>query len=390
MVEDSNVGPKDKYSSKRWIGCPTEEEYFGEERKAGKKARKIAKAGDRSKYKKTDRDKIEKAREMPSDDKHARTDLQKGMVLSVAPEGVTVRSPEGDLLCVLRGILKKEKKQLKSLVVIGDHVLFERLSPEQGAIVQIEPRKTVLSRADNLSRRKEQLIAANIDQVIITGSVVSPPLKPPLLDRYVIAARMGGLEPLIVINKIDLLDSEDFDEGLRESERELYEHLIKAYAEANIPVIGVSSATGVGIDLLSAAMKDKSSVFSGQSGVGKSSLINSVTGSDLKVGVLVDRTQKGSHTTSTARLLPLEFGGWCVDTPGIKSFGVWDLKKEEIEGYFSEIHRYGRECRFPDCVHLHEEDCAVRKAVEEGKISLIRYYSYQSLLISSSEEYLRR
>jgi ribosome biogenesis GTPase len=137
-------------------------------------------------------------------------------------------------------------------------------------------------------------------------------------------------------------------------------------------------------------MKDKSSVFSGQSGVGKSSLINEITGSELKVGSMVDRTRKGSHTTSTARLLRLDCGGWCVDTPGIKSFGIWDLKKEDIESYFTEIHSYGRQCRFQDCSHFEEQDCAVRQAVEEGKISMIRYFSYQSLLISVSQEYKRR
>jgi len=137
-------------------------------------------------------------------------------------------------------------------------------------------------------------------------------------------------------------------------------------------------------------MKDKASVFSGQSGVGKSSLINAITGSDLRIGEVVERTQKGSHTTTTAQLLPLAFGGWCIDTPGIKSFGVWELKTEEIEKYFTEIHTIGRQCHFPNCTHIHEADCAVLAAVEEEKISVIRYQSYLALIESVSEQHLRR
>ena len=124
--------------------------------------------------------------------------------------------------------------------------------------------------------------------------------------------------------------------------------------------------------------------------MGKSSLINAVTGKDLRTGEIVSKTQKGSHTTTTAQLIPLEFGGWCIDTPGIKSFGVWDLKREEIEEYFPEIHQCGLDCKFPDCRHLNETDCAVMKAVEEEKISALRYESYQILIESLSQEHLRR
>jgi ribosome biogenesis GTPase len=137
-------------------------------------------------------------------------------------------------------------------------------------------------------------------------------------------------------------------------------------------------------------MQGKTSVFSGQSGVGKSSLINRMTGLDLRVGVTVDRTKKGSHTTSITQLIPLEFGGWCVDTPGIKSFGVWDLEKDEVEGYFPEIHDCGLNCKFPDCTHTHEEDCAVQQAVEEERISFIRFFSYQALMESVKEKHVRR
>jgi ribosome biogenesis GTPase len=247
-----------------------------------------------------------------------------------------------------------------------------------------------LSRADNLSRRKEQVIAANIDQVLITVSVVDPPIKPPLVDRYIIAARKGGMEPVIVLNKIDLLKSETKDPILVAVENEIYEEFLVAYAQADIPIVSVSVETGEGLERLREVMKGKASVFSGQSGVGKSSLINAITGLDLRVGETVEKTKKGSHTTTTAQLVPLEFGGWCIDTPGIKSFGVWDLKKEEIEKYFSEIHAIGLKCKFLDCTHTHEAQCAVIEALEQEEIPPMRYESYQALIDSLSEKHVRR
>lgn len=316
-------------------------------------------------------------------------DFLRGRVLSIASQGIIVES-EGEILtCTLRGSLKKDRTQFKNLVTVGDFVFFERSGTNDGLIVHVEPRRTVLSRAENLSRRKEQLIASNIDQVIITVSVVSPDLKPSLVDRYIIATQKGGMEPVIVVNKIDLLENAE-DSPEIEAEKELYQNFLKAYEAAGIPVISMSTKTGEGIDALKLVMKDKASVFSGQSGVGKSSLINAVSGKNLRVGGLVERTNKGTHTTTTAQLIPLEMGGWCIDTPGIKSFGVWDLDREVVEHYFPEIFDCGANCKFPDCSHLHEAGCAVVDAVEKGEISWMRYESYQTLRQSLSEGHFRR
>lgn len=374
---------------KRWVGCSTEEEYFGDNRKSGKKERKIAVAKDRSKYKKTDRDKLQaQAKELAKNPLPQKEDQIRGRVLSITPQGITVQYEEGIVVCSLRGLLKKDKSQFKNLVVVGDFVLFSKTGDE-GLISSVEPRQTVLSRADNLSRRKEQLIAANIDQVMITVSVMVPPLKPSLVDRYIIATRKGGMQPIILVNKIDLLQDQTQDERLLLQEAELFEEFIKAYSPQGT-VIAVSATSGEGIEELRAAMKDKASVFSGQSGVGKSSLINAMTGLDLKVGQVVEKTQKGSHTTTTANLIPLAFGGWCIDTPGIKSFGIWDLKKEDILPYFYEIHQGGDKCRYPSCTHLNEPGCAVIQAVENGEISWLRYQSYAFLMESVSREHVRR
>lgn len=372
---------------KRWIGCDIEEHYLGDERKSSKQERKIASAKDRSKYKKTDKPKLEKNLQQ-REKKLAKESFLRGRVLSIMSEGIAVEHEGQTFLCSLRGLLKKEKTQHKNLVTVGDFVLFEQSSPQEGTIAYVEPRYSVLSRADNLSRRKEQLIAANIDQVLITVSVVSPPLKSPLVDRYIIAAQKGRMQPIIVVNKVDLLENEQDD--FVQQEKAFYQEFLQAYALAGIPVISASVKSLSGLDELRLAMKDKASVFSGQSGVGKSSLINAIAHLDLKIGDVVERTQKGSHTTTKTRLLPLEFGGWCIDTPGIKSFGVWDLEKEEIQHYFSEIDRYARTCHFPNCMHFHEEGCSVKFAVEEEKISPMRYESYLILLETANQKHLRR
>jgi ribosome biogenesis GTPase len=376
--------------TKRWVGCSTEEEYFGDDRKLGKSERKLASAKDRSKYKKTDLVKMQKKALEKASNKLPKENLSKGRVLSITPQGINVDHDGVITVCSLRGVLKKDKSQFKNLVTVGDIVLFEYGEDNEGLIVHVEPRKTTLSRADNLSRRKEQLIAANIDQVLITTSVVNPPIKPFLVDRYIIATRKGGMEPIIIVNKIDLLKNEKYDPILREVEQEIFDEFLKAYEAAGVKVIAVSAETGEGMELLREAMKDKSSVFSGQSGVGKSSLINTIADQKLKVGLVVEKTKKGAQTTTTSFLLQLPFGGWCIDTPGIKSFGLWDLKKDEIEHYFSEIYAEGRKCKFPDCTHIHESTCAVKDAVEEGKISELRYQSYIFLIESMNLEHKRR
>lgn len=380
----------DQFFSKNWTHDQHEEDYFRENRKEGKMKRKMAIAKDRSKFKKTDQEKYLKSIEKDKAAKLSKQDWLEGRVLSIMPQGIMVNWKDETISCVLKGLLKKEKTHAKNLVAVGDFVLFEKTAEKEGIIGHIKPRHTILSRADNLSRRKEQLIAVNIDQVIITVSIVNPPLKSSIIDRYIIATRKGGMEPLIVINKIDLLDNKNFDPVLLEVEKELYEEAVRAYAAAGIPLIGVSNVCGDGIEALKEAMRDKSSVFSGQSGVGKSSLINTMTGLNLRTGEIVEKTKKGAHTTTTTQLIPLAFGGWCIDTPGIKSFGVWDLDREEVEGYFPEIHESGLNCKFADCTHTHEEQCAVQQELEEGKLSPMRYESYQALRQSVSEEHVRR
>jgi len=378
---------KEKYQQGRWVGCEQEQQYFGDERKFSKVERKRRQAQDRSKYKKTDQQKQAKESHLPTELTEGKF---RGRVLSIQSRGILVEHEAKEYICTLRGALKKEKSSFKNLITVGDFVHFELLEDQEGVILYVEPRRSILSRADNLSRRKQQLIAANIDQVLITVSVITPLLKPSLVDRYIIAAVKGKMLPVVLVNKIDLLKENSTDDPRFLEQSALYQEFIEAYAHSDIPVIPISVETGEGLDQLRAVMKDKASVFSGQSGVGKSSLINKITNLDLPVGETVTQTRKGSHTTTTAQLVPLEFGGWCIDTPGIKSFGVWDLQASEVEGYYEEIHRLGQTCKFPNCTHTHESDCAVKTAVESGEIPPLRYDSYLSLLGTVDEEHKRR
>lgn len=366
-----------------------EESFYKEGKREFKKERKLASQKDRSKYKKTDREKYEPSGQLHTNIKKDKGAFEKGRVTSITSHGIVVASDGDDCLCHLRGLLKKERNEDKNLITVGDIVLFEPtgLSKEggrEGQIVHIEPRQSILSRADNLSRRKQQLIAANVDQVFITTALVEPGLKPFLVDRYLIAAEKGGMQGIIVVNKIDLLAQ------ATAAEQALFAEFKEAYQAAGLPLIVVSSKTGEGLEALKAVMQNKTSVFSGQSGVGKTSLINHVTGLTLRTHPIVEKTGKGAHTTTHASLVPLEGGGFCIDTPGIKSFGVWNLTPEELVHYFPDIAKIGQKCFYPNCSHIHEANCAVQKALSQKQIAQVRYDSYCLLRESLGEEHLRR
>lgn len=352
-----------------------EEAFHGRETKESRKERKILSKKDRSKFKKTDLDKQKKV--IPND-----PDLRRGRVLAIMADGILVDFDDQLYTCSLRGVLKKENQRIKNLVAVGDFVLFYPQEDLTGSIAFVEERQSILSRAEQVSRQKEQLIAVNIDQVLITASVVLPPLKPTLIDRYIIASLKGNMMPILVINKIDLLEE-------NEEEKALFEEVVEIYQALEIPVYPVSTLTEEGIDALHRAMEGKSSVFSGQSGAGKSSLINTLTGTSLLTGAVIERTRKGAHTTTSSHLLPIDGEGFCVDTPGIKSFGMWDLKIEEVQTYFFEINEIAQHCKFPDCSHMREPSCAVQDALESGEISRLRFDSYCALITDLKEKKVR-
>jgi ribosome biogenesis GTPase / thiamine phosphate phosphatase len=367
-----------------------EEEYFPEVRKEQRLERKIASRTDKSKYKKTDRDKKRKAQQRDAIKERPSGEVMKGRVIAITGQGSVVDYNGKDIHCVLRGAFKKERTETKNIIAVGDVVHFSTTAEGEGVISYVEERYSILSRADHLSQRKQQIIAANIDLVLITTSVISPPLKPHLIDRYIIATRKGNMNPVIIINKVDLFDDENVSEEERAKEKKLCDELVAIYSSIDIPVVRLSAERKEGMDELEKIMQGKASVFAGQSGTGKSSLINVMMDLDLETAPVMKKIKKGTHTTTTSRLIPLACEGWCVDTPGIRSFGLWDLKKEDVEGYYDEILEYGAGCKFDNCTHIHEPGCAVQQAVEDGNISSLRFKSYQTLIKSVSEKYRPR
>jgi ribosome biogenesis GTPase len=207
--------------------------------------------------------------------------------------------------------------------------------------------------------------------MLIVGSAAEPYLKPNLIDRYLISAEKSGIRPLIVVNKVDLV------------ERASLAPLVGVYSRMGYQVVQTSATTGFGIGRLRRALAGRETVVAGQSGVGKSSLLNAADPSlQLRVAQVSAETQKGRHTTTTARLLPLANGGYVVDTPGIRQFQLWDVIPAEIAGYFRDLRPFVSRCRFPDCTHTHEAGCAVKNAVADGWLDARRYESYCSLLAS--------
>ena len=217
-------------------------------------------------------------------------------------------------------------------------------------------------------RHRQHVIAANVDVVLIVSALAEPGLKLSLIDRYLVAAEIGGVRPVIVLNKADLVDMP------------LYQWVVGLYSQLGYETIVTSAADGRGLDRLRALLAQGVTAVSGQSGVGKSSLLNAIQpGLNLKVREVSDWTSKGKHTTTTAELIRLDLGGYVVDTPGLRQFELWGVVPGELEGHFVEFRPYIPHCRFPDCSHTHETRCAVKEALHWGQIHAGRYESYLKL-----------
>ncbi len=244
--------------------------------------------------------------------------------------------------------------------------------PEAAVITEVLPRQNyVIRRSTNLSR-KNHVIAANLDRAVIAVSLLFPEIKLPFLDRILVTCEVYGIRPVIVLNKIDLYG---------ELYAEDVENFLRIYEGAGYKVIRTSCKTGEGIDELRELCSEGVSLFSGESGVGKSSLIKALDpGLDPKIGKISAAHMQGKHTTSLYEMYPLAGGGFVVDSPGLRGFGLVDLEKEEISKYFPEMLRVGQGCRFTPCTHTHEPGCAVKEAVDAGVISPERYNSYLGML----------
>lgn len=274
--------------------------------------------------------------------------------------------------CTVRRLLRTLATDGRNAITTGDRVWFRPSLGVEGSIEQVEPRHGMLIRA---SRGREHVIVANVDQVVIVVSLIDPELKPHLIDRYLASAEQGGIAPIVCLNKSDLVDPAHV------------QPLIGMYSQLGIVAFLTSIVTGFGIDRLREKLRGRTTVFSGQSGVGKSSLLNIIQ-PDLAIRVreVSETTRKGKHTTTTAQLIKLELGGWVVDTPGIRQFQLWNIIPEEMEGFFPEFRPFVPLCAFPDCTHTHESRCAIKRAVRRGQIADQRYKSYLGLFEGSTEE----
>jgi ribosome biogenesis GTPase len=248
----------------------------------------------------------------------------------------------------------------KSALAVGDRV---RIVDDR--IETVLPRRSVLARPDPLHKHLQRLIAANIDVVVNVVSVKAPPLRPRLIDRVLIAIQRGGAQPVICVNKIDLLEDD-----LHELDR---------YRELGIQVIPCSTKTGEGLDALRAAVEGKMAALVGHSGVGKSSILNALDERLQLATRALHRRGTGRHTTTRSTLYDFGGGTYLIDTPGIREFGLWDLDRESLRDYFPEFIEPSQYCRFTDCTHVHEPDCEVKRRAESGALDRARYDTYVRL-----------
>jgi ribosome biogenesis GTPase len=295
-----------------------------------------------------------------------------GRVLSVHGLDSRVEDESGHVYrCAVRQLLKSLSTEQRHVVATGDRVMFRVANEQEGIIERIEPRHGMLSRT---SRGRQHVIVANIDQMLIVVSAAQPHLKPHLIDRMIIAAEKAEIRPVICINKIDLVDPADL------------QPLVGVYGQLGYDVLLLSATAQFGVERLRSMVMGKQTAVAGQSGVGKSSLLNAMQpGLELAVREVSQENEKGRHTTTASRLIPLQSGGYLVDTPGIRTFQLWDVIPEEVAGYFRDLRPFVSHCRYPDCTHTHETDCAVKDAVAYGRIDARRYDSYCGVLSGAEE-----
>ena len=288
---------------------------------------------------------------------------EQGIVISVGSGRARVFAEGREIECTVPPEMAVVQK---SAIAVGDRVLFD----EERRLTAVLPRDSVLARPDPMNPHLQRLVAANIDVVVHVVSVKSPPLRPRLIDRYLIAIQRGGAQPVVCVNKIDLLDAEDRAAELAK---------LDTYRELGVPVIACSTRTGEGLDALRAQVLGRTSALVGHSGVGKSSILNALD-SRLQLATKdVHKRGTGRHTTTASTLYDFGDDTYLIDTPGIREFGLWDLDRSTLRDYFPEFEEAAEYCRFNDCSHVHEPGCEVKERVEQGQLNRARYDTYVRL-----------
>jgi len=297
-----------------------------------------------------------------------------GLVTKSTGKWYTVELDDGrKMQCRIKGKFRLGKVRLTNPIAVGDRVWVE---PEKGLdtgmITTLVPRRNYVLRQSTRKRHFMHLIAANIDQAFLVVTIREPTLKPGFIDRFLLTTEMHDIPSYLIINKSDTFDEDDYD---------LQGGLSMMYEEIGYPSVVVSAKTGEGLEELKKLLKDKITLFSGHSGVGKSSLINALqAGLELKTKEISGYSGKGTHTTTFSQMYDLDFGGKIIDTPGIKEMGFINMEPMDVAHNFREFFELSPYCKFSNCLHLNEPKCAVKEGVESGAISPLRYQSYLSVL----------
>jgi ribosome biogenesis GTPase len=322
---------------------------------------------------------------MPPPDADDTTDTQlEGVVTRSTGSWYDVRVGDRIIPSRVRGKFRLTKQDVTNPVAVGDRVTI-RLNDEDdtGFILSIHDRTNKLSRrAAGHRAGEEHVMVANVDRAWIVQAVTRPRFNPAFVDRLLVAAAVNEIPAGLIINKIDLLTDE---------ERAAVMDMHLRYVDLGYPVLTTSATATIGLDRLKTELQDHVSVITGPSGTGKSSLLNAIEpGLDVETGEVSESTRKGTHTTTHAELHPLSFGGYVVDTPGIREFGVRDIHPKDLAHFFPDLRPYVNECKFPDCTHDHEPGCAIKEALDRHAIHPDRYDSYLRILQSLQEEEEKR
>ncbi|WP_276359442.1 ribosome small subunit-dependent GTPase A [Daejeonella sp. H1SJ63] len=296
-----------------------------------------------------------------------------GLVIKSTGSWYEVLTDEGKTInCRIKGKFRTLDIKTTNPVAVGDHVEIEpEPDQETGLIKALKPRKNyIIRKSVNLSKQA-QIIAANLDQAFLIVTLASPRTSLGFIDRFLVTAEAYDIPAKLIFNKLDLFS----DEGI-----EILKEYQRIYENAGYPCYSVSALKETNIDQIRELLKDKVTLVSGHSGVGKSTLINALLpGTELKTGEISDWSDKGKHTTTFAEMFELPFGGYLIDTPGIRELGVFDIEKQELGRLFPEIRKLMGDCRFHNCRHINEPGCAVLAALEEGEFEPSRYDSYLSI-----------
>lgn len=295
-----------------------------------------------------------------------------GIVIRATGSWYEVLTSGGEVVkCRIRGRLRLKGVRSTNPVVVGDGVVCERDEEECGSICEVTPRRNyIIRRASNLSK-ESHIIAANVDRALLVATLFSPTTPPEFIDRFLVTCEAYRVPVTILLAKADLVAQAP----------EAVAAFKAVYEGAGYPVIEVSAIDGTGLDRVRELLTGCTTLLAGNSGVGKSTLAGAVEpGLDIRIGTISESHHKGRHTTTFSTMYPLSSGGYLIDTPGIKGFGLIDIADAELWHYFPEMMRRAPECRFYNCTHIHEPGCAVREAVEQGEIACERYESYLKML----------